>query len=207
MAYLLNPLEANGDATNYWIFSEAGLRRILDRTGWDLCDYTTTGCRDGSDPARNDRDQRAFCMLRSKMADPWMDVDLDGGWHAMEKESWRWTERVFTVRMKRDGQMGGALRFRFTLPYATLRAIGPIRLRAIVDGAPLPECAYDTSGEHTYIEQVPPAGSHGSVATVRFELDKCLGPSVEDGRELGVQVIFWSYDGQAPRPLSPISIG
>jgi SAM-dependent methyltransferase len=41
VAYLLNPSEANDDPTNYWIFSEAGLRRILDRTGWDLCDYAT----------------------------------------------------------------------------------------------------------------------------------------------------------------------
>jgi hypothetical protein len=29
VAYLLNPSEANNDPTNYWIFSEAGLRRIF----------------------------------------------------------------------------------------------------------------------------------------------------------------------------------
>src|SRR5205085_3356062 len=43
IAYLLHAFEANNDASNYWVLSEAGLRRILDRTGWDLCDYKTTG--------------------------------------------------------------------------------------------------------------------------------------------------------------------
>jgi SAM-dependent methyltransferase len=100
VAYLLNPSEANHDPTNYWIFSEAGLRRILDRTGWDLCDYATTGFEQGSNPAHGDRDQRAYCMIRSKLADSWLDVDLDGGWHAMEFDSWRWTERVFAVILK-----------------------------------------------------------------------------------------------------------
>ena len=44
VAYLLDPREANNDPTNYWIFSDAGLRRILDRTGWDILDFATTGC-------------------------------------------------------------------------------------------------------------------------------------------------------------------
>ena len=201
VAYLLNPSEANGDSTNYWIFSEAGLRRILDRTGWDLCDYATTGCQDGSDPARGDRDQRAFCMIRGKRADPWLGVDLDGGWHALENESWRWTERVFTVRMKRDGAGARELRFRFTLP------TGPVRLHATVDGVPLPVCTYDTPGEHTYIQQIPPALSPDDDVAIRFELDKSVGSTLDDKRELGVQVVFWSYDGAAPRALSPISIG
>ncbi len=200
VAYLLNPSEANGDSTNYWIFSEAGLRRILDRTGWDLCDYATTGCQNRSDPARVDRDQRAFCMIRSKMADPWMGVDLDGGWHALENESWRWTARVFTVRTKRDAGGTRELRFRFTTP------VGPVRLHATVDGVPLPVCTYDTPGEHTYIQQVPPAVSPDDDVTIRFELDRSVAPTPEDSRELGVQVVFWSYDGEVPRELSPISI-
>ena len=28
-----------GDETNYWIFSETGLRTLLDRCGWEVCDW------------------------------------------------------------------------------------------------------------------------------------------------------------------------
>jgi tRNA (mo5U34)-methyltransferase len=64
--YLVAPDEANNDATNFWMFTQAGLRRILDRTGWDVLDYATLGVTDGSDPATSDHDERAFCLLRSR---------------------------------------------------------------------------------------------------------------------------------------------
>jgi tRNA (mo5U34)-methyltransferase len=200
IAYLLNPSEANNDRTNYWIFSEAGLRRILDRTGWDLCDYATTGFEEGSDPARGDRDQRAYCMIRSKLADPWLDVDLDGGWHAMEDDSWRWTERVFSVLLKRHASVTPTLRFRFTLP----DELGPVRMQAAVNGVCLPECEYISSGEHTYTQLIPLVT--GDPMSIRFELDKALEPSPADRRELGVQVKFWSYEDPIPRALSPITV-
>ncbi|WP_030465566.1 class I SAM-dependent methyltransferase [Lentzea aerocolonigenes] len=65
VAYLLHPTEANNDSTNFWIFSEAGLRRIFDRTGWAIEDYVSVGATEGSDPAHADRDERAFALLRS----------------------------------------------------------------------------------------------------------------------------------------------
>jgi tRNA (mo5U34)-methyltransferase len=206
IAYLLNPSEANNDPTNYWIFSEAGLRRILDRTGWDLCDYATTGFERGSDPARGDRDQRAYCMIRSKLADAWLDADLDGGWHAMENDSWRWTERVFTVRLKRTVSATPTLRFRFTLPDAIVRKIGPVRIQAAVDGSCLAGCEYASSGEHTYTQPIPATAVTNDSVSIRFELDKALQPAEADGRELGVQVKFWSYEDPVPRALSPITI-
>ncbi len=128
IAYLVDPLEANHDPSNYWVFSEAGLRRILHRTGWEICDFATTGFKNGSTPADQDRDQRAFCMLRSNLPDPWpgADVDLDGGWHPMEDGSWRWAERVFSVRMKGTGSATATLRFRFQLHESILKAIGGV---------------------------------------------------------------------------------
>lgn len=36
LAYLLTPTESSNDSTNYWIFSDVGLRRLFDRTGWDV---------------------------------------------------------------------------------------------------------------------------------------------------------------------------
>jgi len=64
-AYLLDEMEANNDPTNYWIFSDAGLRRILKRTGWEILDYMTVGNTTDSDPATAQGDERAFCLVRS----------------------------------------------------------------------------------------------------------------------------------------------
>lgn len=64
-AYLVDPHETNNDATNYWIFSDAGLRRILGRTGWEILEYITVGNTEASDPASQSGDERAFCLLRS----------------------------------------------------------------------------------------------------------------------------------------------
>ena len=36
VAYLLSHTESNNDPTNFWIFSESGLYRLLERTGWEI---------------------------------------------------------------------------------------------------------------------------------------------------------------------------
>jgi len=66
VAYLLGPTESNNDYTNYWIFSDAGLRRILDRTGWDIVEITNFGDTDASNPSDPDHDERAFVFVRSR---------------------------------------------------------------------------------------------------------------------------------------------
>jgi hypothetical protein len=67
VAYLLDPAECNNDATNYWIFSDAGLRRLLDRTGWDVLDYRRVGATRWSDPSTPQGDERAFLLARSRV--------------------------------------------------------------------------------------------------------------------------------------------
>jgi tRNA (mo5U34)-methyltransferase len=67
IAYLVGPNETNNDPTNYWIFSLAGLRRILWRTGWEIVELMTVGAAD-SDPATTEGDERAFCLLHSSFS-------------------------------------------------------------------------------------------------------------------------------------------
>ena len=64
VAYLLGPQECNNDYTNYWIFSDEGLRRLIDRTGWRLLSQLTIGDTTSSTPFEPDRDERAFCFLQ-----------------------------------------------------------------------------------------------------------------------------------------------
>jgi tRNA (mo5U34)-methyltransferase len=66
VGYLVHPTETNNDSTNYWIFSPEGLRRIADRTGWEIRDFQTFGNTKKSDPATAKGDERAFCLLESR---------------------------------------------------------------------------------------------------------------------------------------------
>lgn len=66
VGYLLHSSESNNDATNFWIFSDAGLKRILDRTGWDILDYVRVGNLTKSDPASPSGDERAFALVKSR---------------------------------------------------------------------------------------------------------------------------------------------
>ena len=69
VAYLLDPFELNPrDPHNYWIFTEAGLFRLVDRCGWDLLNHIVVG-----DPSAGpaDRDQPVYwCLLRRRETPP-----------------------------------------------------------------------------------------------------------------------------------------
>ena len=60
IAYLLGPRECNDDYTNYWIYTDEGLKRLIDRTGWSLLSQLNIGDTKNSIPADLDRDERAF---------------------------------------------------------------------------------------------------------------------------------------------------
>jgi tRNA (mo5U34)-methyltransferase len=66
LAYLLAPQECNNDDTNFWVFSDYGLKRLIDRTGWNLLSYVTIGDTASSTPADPERDERAFCLLEKR---------------------------------------------------------------------------------------------------------------------------------------------
>jgi hypothetical protein len=65
VAYLLGPEECNNDSTNFWIFSDEGLKRLIDRTGWSILAYTSIGDMRNSTPADLTHDERAVCILKS----------------------------------------------------------------------------------------------------------------------------------------------
>jgi tRNA (mo5U34)-methyltransferase len=67
IAYLLDSRECNNDSTNYWVFTEEGLRRLLTRAGWEILDFGVTGCRK-STPASMEKTQRAFCLVKSTVS-------------------------------------------------------------------------------------------------------------------------------------------
>jgi hypothetical protein len=66
VAYLVDEYECNGDPTNYWIFSNMGLRRLVNRAGWDVVSELSLGAVGTSEPASMEKDERTFMWLRSR---------------------------------------------------------------------------------------------------------------------------------------------
>ncbi len=200
-AYLLDPSESNDDATNYWIFSEVALRRLLSRTGWDLLDFHVMGVDRGSEPARLDRDQRAFCLLKSRIC-PQYWVKLLEGWHPLEQTSFRWTERRFSVELKRPPLVNlSTFRFDFRLTFP-----GPVILNVKVNGIDLPGATYSAEGEHSYSAKLPRQALKNTSIRIDFEVDKCLPSGALDERELALLVVFWKPGLEGADALLPFQL-
>ena len=189
VAYLLGDREANDDWTNYWIFSEQGLKRLLDRTRWEVCDFFTVGDTASSNPRDALHDERAYCVARSRFPDPMpASTQLSRGWYPLEEEGWRWVEQVFSVKFRQTptGDTATVI-LRFALPDEILARTGAIALSARVNGRHLPPSVYSESGHHEYRAEVPlSALARGAV--VEFSVDKSVPAGALETRPLALIV-------------------
>jgi 2-polyprenyl-3-methyl-5-hydroxy-6-metoxy-1,4-benzoquinol methylase len=174
LAWLVDETELNADNTNFWVFNEAGLRRLLRRTNWRILDYALRG--DASDT-------RAFCLLRSCYA--LADLTLGSGWHEPENEGWRWTERRFSATAPDYGR--GRLRMRVFLH----ERLCPLTVAISANGKALAPVELHEHGEHIITRTVPQ--SEGRV-DLCFELDRALPPEGGEARELGLIVASMEID-------------
>jgi tRNA (mo5U34)-methyltransferase len=198
IAYLVEEDELNNDNSNFWIFSENALRRVVRRSGWDVIHYTTIGPAGAADPVTPGGDARAFILAKSRLAAPPCEFKLLRGWHQLEHKTWRWTERSFSMELASSIPLKPAtLRFIFTLPEPVFAQASQVTLAVRINGAPLTPGIYSAPGEHEYIGAVPSV--EPGVATVEFELDRALGPTDVDRRELGLLV---DLSGAAPIGIS-----
>jgi len=65
VAYFYSPGECNSDATNWWCFTETCLKKMFERTGWEVLSYKRFGDKN-SDPIDMSKDGRAFAFLKSR---------------------------------------------------------------------------------------------------------------------------------------------
>jgi tRNA (mo5U34)-methyltransferase len=187
VAYLLDEDELNHDDTNYWIFSEAGLRRLLKRTRWEICDLHIAGVRGESDPNSVERDQRVWCLVKSRYYSLG-NIELLHGWHAPEAAGWRWTEQRFSARIHAGERRPARFELRFFVPRPLIERYGPVTLHATADGSLLRSQTYAESARFTYRAAIEaPAKTDGNVQ-LDFWLDHALPPSEADERELGIVV-------------------
>ena len=190
VAYLVEETELNDDPTNFWIFSEPALKRLLRRCGWDVRHYTTGGgILADADPVSAHADVRAYVLAESRLATPACEFHLEKGWHELEYGIWRWTKRRFGARLDLRAPLAPAiLRFLFQLPEQILEQRPVTIMCATVNGARLEPQTFSTPGEHEYSATIPvlPAGP----VDIEFELEGATGIRGGDQRELGVYVNF-----------------
>jgi len=91
LAYLASGIEINSDATNYWIFSLAGLLRIVQRTRWTVRGIHHAGCLTNSNPSAPEADERVFLLLQSHVSFPGLQARPTGGWYGAEGNDFCWT--------------------------------------------------------------------------------------------------------------------
>jgi SAM-dependent methyltransferase len=173
LAWLAGRDGLKGDETNYWIFSETGLRTLVDRAGWDVCDWLVTG-DSGATLWGAEPDLRAFCLLRSRAFPEVRRTQLLAGWHKLENHAWRWTQRRFSIALEEPGDVTLRLTAPDFLP-------APVALAASSNGVQLFRRVFPRPGDHDVT-------FHAEAGVVEFELDKALEPAAEDGRERGVIV-------------------
>jgi SAM-dependent methyltransferase len=183
LAYLLEAEELNRDNSNFWIFSDAGLRRLLRRTNWDICDYLHVGDPATSRPDDLTHDARVFCLLESRYG--LSNVTLESGWHQPEESGWRWTKREFAFRIRLAGAREGRIIMDAFIPDLLVKRFGSIRLRITVDGQELrPEIFAAPGGIR--IERALRLADREMM--VQCELSGAMPPDVVDRRERGIVI-------------------
>lgn len=186
IAYLVGEAELNRDNSNYWIFSETGLRRLVHRTNWEVLDYLSIGASGKSDPVN--RDERAFCLLRSRYG--MANVELLAGWHHIEQTGWRWTEKRFAACAQGSDRDVSQLRLKFYLPEMLAEQWGSLTIRTTVNGVELPAETYARSGDWELLRGFQAA----SAVRAEFELDHALPPDDHDARERGIIVAGLTFE-------------
>ena len=190
VAYLVDERETNNDPTNFWILTEAGLKLLIKRAGWEILEFMTTGNTTNSDPVSARGDERAFCLLRSRTTDYTLDLRLGDGWYELEQNTFRWTRASFSVDIGRPQRHDmPELSFFFYLPEMIIKALGHVGLTATVNGIPLEKHSYASEGHHVYTEKIPAAALQDEGLRIEFTVDQPF-TSANDHRELGVLVSF-----------------
>ncbi|HET8546430.1 MAG TPA: class I SAM-dependent methyltransferase [Bryobacteraceae bacterium] len=185
IAYLADVYELNRDSTNYWVFSDAGFRRLLKRTNWDICDYLLTGERAAAGDIAG---QRAFCLARSRFRDQ-VNVLLGRGWHDAEEGGWRWTQRRFAVRLESSTwTAANQIVLEIYIPEALIARTRSLTLAANMNGRDLEPETYTEAGLHQFRRSLAPLSTAQTDIRIDFALSDALPPDAADDRERGIIV-------------------
>jgi len=181
VAYLADGREIANDATNYWIFSAAGLLRIVQRTRWAVISTKRLGCLEDSTPTDPGADERMFLLLKSRVHAPGLQVRQMNGWHAAEQGKGRWTERHFSLQVILPlEQPVNGFEFSFHVP-------APARIECFIGGE-LGGQMLVGPGPAVFQGEISAAAAHLPVLIAEFHVSSNFSPPAPDVRELGVYI-------------------
>jgi hypothetical protein len=124
------------------------------------------------------RDERVFCLLRSRTFAHAPVTQLVDGWHTLENGAWRWTKRRFSLAVVPGAQR---LNLKVTVP-ANLEL--PLTLTARAAGEILATHTLTHSGDFDCVQTLPA----GAEVLVEFDVDRALAGDATDGRERAIIV-------------------
>lgn len=183
IGYLVDTFELNGDDSNYWLFSESGLMRLINRSGWVVLASSTL------ESERNElvkspciTDKRIFLLLASK-------VDLRGfrmlkGWYGEDSAGWRWTAPAFSFIIPAPMKTPREVCLDVYLPPEIYHSV---RFVTEIEGVPAYDQALDFL-EFTTLRIAVPASLDGRASlTVECSLSRPVRVA-PDKRDLGLLV-------------------
>src|SRR5262249_48351542 len=116
------------------------------------------------------RDERVFCLLRSRAFAATPVTQLVDGWHILENGAWRWTKRRFSLTVAPGAQR---LNLKVTVP-PNLEL--PLTLTARIGGDPLATHALTSAGDFECVQNLPA----GAEVLIEFDVDRALLPDAND---------------------------
>jgi len=123
------------------------------------------------------------------MVDPGAESLLTG-FHEIEEGSFRWAQPKFAVLLNVPDPGGGlvAVSMEVFVPENSIRTLGALTLSGRVGDHPLAPMTFTTPGAHAYTAAMPAAWITPGPNRFEFSVDKHLGPTPGDARELAIVV-------------------
>jgi hypothetical protein len=194
VAYLLGAREANDDPTNFWIFSFAGLVRLMERAGWIVMSHRRVGCVENSDPVKASCDERVFIAAKSRTRHPGMHACATDGWFGVEDAAYRWTSRKFGLQVTL-AEPAREFALRFFVPEAVV-ASGAVRIGCRIDGLSAGTITCDRADGMEFRGRFP---SRDTTQRLEFTVESRYRPQ-GDTRDLGICIPI--VDGRIPFRVS-----
>ena len=189
LAYLLDSREANNDPTNFWIFSQQGLLRLVKRAGWSVLGWRSIGCTTDSNPADSHADERMFLFLRSRFCSAPAQLTLQAGWTDPVEPNWAWTEKKFSLEVRlEEGWRPISFRLGFAVPEAMAGA-STVTLSCAVNGHSAGKEVFHGTGEKLFEKPLPKAVDPTRPMIFEFSVEHDFDPH-PDPRDLGIIVPF-----------------
>lgn len=158
-----------------------------------LCVLSLAGCGEkGAVRVQQTVEEAPALPPSVRMGDAKAAAQLVTGFHEIEGNAWRWTQKQFTVNLgvpAGASRKGGVLSLELTVPPVVIEKSGAVTLTASINGTELAPQTYSRAGSDTYKRDVPASLLGATSVKVDFRLDKSMSPGGADQRELGLVTI------------------